>query len=461
MVTETPQPIEHQILPSPPLAPPPVAALSPIHQPIHEAPEVSAEQRSISYPLNFEHPKPGLINSQNTRFPNALQNVTVSEGQRGRKGDIGSQNFPTTSDSHHHGLVRVSDSNHTNSLLLATANDSAGSIERSHNAPINKPSGVIDGSASSKEQDTNKGHLKSSDYQNLKSCCCNTSIESASPAGPTLPTITNASPLHEPHISSQAPHPNTIQMDKFPEKRKIFEDTAFLHNNLTFHTPLVPQTTVYNMPATYATAENPLTQRQQAYFQQNGHFYSQNVPHYAPLGVVGSAAPSAEGNAVLSLTHSCTCGPSCQCVFCVAHPYNATTRDRVQTLAHLLPDETEYVPRSPLQASFKPRFQTSAESSPMVPATNRMHINEILHPSDLSQSTPFSPADFGSEIYQEIPNGSLGEVTQPAISSAEYLTMAYDYNPMELGRCTDATGTCRCGDDCTCIGCWTHSGHEE
>lgn len=443
---------EHQTPQNPPLAPAPAAVSSPTHQQIHQLSEESTERRSVPYPSESEHSSLGLIKPQrHARLPSTTQIATAPEGQRGGQNEeLRISHPPTTSDPHIQGHFQAPDEPNLNTSGF-------GSIQQSHNLPNDGVTSVTRSGPPFREQGPMGEHVKDSNSQNLKSCCCSTSTERTPPVRPAIPSNTNPFPFQgENERSLEYQYPNTIQTNKFPERRKIHEDTTFPQNVVSFHTPPIPHTTIYSMPATYATAENPLTQRQQAYFQQNGHFYSQDVPHYAPLGVVGSAAPSAEGNAILSLTHNCTCGPSCQCVFCVAHPYNATTRDRVQTLAHLLPDDTDYTPKSPIQTPYRPPFQSSAESSPMVAATNRMHINEILHPS-----TPFSPSDFDGEIYQELPNGSLGEATQPPISSSGYLTMEYDYNPLELGRCTDSTGTCRCGNDCSCIGCFTHSGHEE
>lgn len=294
--------------------------------------------------------------------------------------------------------------------------------------------------------------------QKTSSCCCKTPPESTPPAEPEVRSQGTFSPLMDPITTT------SVYQDSYPrpimagsDKRKSLEHSSYPHGFSQFHP--IPHTTIYNMPATYATAENPLTARQQEYFQRNAHVYSQQVPHYAPLGVIGSAAP-AEGTGILSLSHNCTCGPTCQCVFCVAHPYNEPTRDRVQSLAHLLSDESDYGSKSPLEASYSSPFHSAASPGSLTSTSHRMHIDEILHPPNLPQSPAFSSADYGGQIYPELPNGSLPEAQQPAISSSGYLTMAYEYDPLQLGRCTDPTGTCRCGDSCTCVGCLIHSGHD-
>lgn len=243
------------------------------------------------------------------------------------------------------------------------------------------------------------------------------------------------------------------------EKDKNHEHSPYVHEFSPFPFAQVPQTTVYSMPATYATAENPLTARQQEVLQRNSHVYTQQVPRYAPLGVIGSAAPPAEADGMLSLAHDCTCGPTCQCIFCVAHPYNEPTRDRVQCLADLLSNDGVYSPETHLSPYGSP-FHSPTDSS-NIPSTNhRMHIEDILHPSDLSQSREFSASGYGSGGHSAIPNGSLAEAAQPAISSSGYLTMEYEFASMPYERCADSTGTCRCRDACGCVGCLTHSGHD-
>ena len=294
------------------------------------------------------------------------------------------------------------------------------------------------------------------------SCCCSTPREPTPEAVPADPQSEVSVPPNFPSLIGPLTRASTYRdsharsIAASSDERKIPEHTQYT-NHFHYHNPHIPRTTVYSMPATYATAENPLTERQQEFYQRNAHVYSQQVPHYAPHGVIGSAAPPADGNEMLSLAHACTCGPSCQCVFCVAHPYNAPTRDRVQSLAHLLPEDGDYGSKSPLQSPYESPFRTTVSPSNMASTAHRMHLDEILHPSDLTQSRQFSPAHFGEQTYPGLPNGSLAETQHPAISSSGYLTMEYEY---DLEGCTDATGTCRCGDACACVGCLTHSGHD-
>jgi hypothetical protein len=48
-------------------------------------------------------------------------------------------------------------------------------------------------------------------------------------------------------------------------------------------------------------------------------------------------------------------------------------------------------------------------------------------------------------------------MNQQLMHPSEYYTLEY---PVGLpGACSDMTGSCQCGSDCSCVGCLTHSGH--
>lgn len=289
-------------------------------------------------------------------------------------------------------------------------------------------------------------------YTSESQCCCVTSNERNFGREAERSTGSNAisTSAEIANRRSSMHHPGTKLSNTMKEPHS---ETPYSHVPPSFHIPHMPYTDVYNMPSTYATAENPLTQRQQAFFQQNGYVHPHLVSYYPPLGAV---APSAVTTSISGVTHTCTCGPSCQCVFCLAHPYNATTRDRVQTLAHLLPDDPEYSPKSPLQSSF---FHSMDDPPRAVPGNNAMHINEILQPADLIQPMPLHGPSFSNGTYEALPIESVNRAPQSAISSG-YLTMEYEYDPIGMRECTDSTGTCQCGDGCSCVGCLTHSGHD-
>lgn len=294
---------------------------------------------------------------------------------------------------------------------------------------------------------------------NQKRCSCGQASEPTSRIVPGRPADSSVySPNLHIRTGSLGHQPfSPLQSNAVLDPNK---SSPLTHVPLSAQTPHIPYTTVYSMPATYATAENPLTQRQQDLFQQSGYIHSQQVPYYAPHGVMGSAAPSADGQTMSSLAHTCTCGPSCMCVFCVAHPYNAPTRDRVQTLAHLLPNDSEWGPRSPLQPSYGQPPHNFIDSSALVSPSGCVHSSQNSQQSGLPLPSVFSRPNVSAESYEGVSSASVSNTSYTAVPSSNYLTMQYEYDPFELGGCTDASGTCRCGDDCACVGCLTHSGHD-
>lgn len=282
-----------------------------------------------------------------------------------------------------------------------------------------------------------------------KTCCCGASREQSS--GREADELAQSGKFSTTEEMTQRPSSN------HPPSRRLSnhvitspDERPYSHVPPLSRLSHISHTDAFNIPPSYATAENPLTRRQQAFFQQHGHLHSPPWSYYPqiPPSII---APSMSG-----VTHTCTCGPTCQCMFCMAHPYNATTRDRVQALAHMLPDDADYSPKSPLQHSF---FSPIDGSSTGLPGANVMHVDENLESSDLSQSRPFRGQNFRNGNYETVPVES-GNQTLPSAISSGYLTMEYEYDPIGLGECTDATGTCRCGDDCMCVGCLTHSGHD-
>ena len=288
--------------------------------------------------------------------------------------------------------------------------------------------------------------------QKKGSDCCGTVEEHLGRQGQRLSSsfVTAVPSMENTYNSFSQQNSQATAFGRMPEGGKLNDSFPDTHGISQVYPFQLPTTTVYNMPPTYATAENPLTQRQQAFYQQNSQLYTQQVPHYAPLGVFGTAAPSADGHNLLQLTHTCTCGPSCQCIFCIAHPFNATTRDRVQTLADMLLADNEQTPQSPLQSSYPLAFHNPNETGVSVSTATPIHVDNLLQPSDPQRKGEI-PQRQSSENYFQAPQSSI---------SADYLAMQYEFGPPEFHECTDATGSCRCGDDCTCIGCLTHSGHD-
>ncbi|GLB10489.1 hypothetical protein AtubIFM57258_006897 [Aspergillus tubingensis] len=157
-------------------------------------------------------------------------------------------------------------------------------------------------------------------------------------------------------------------------------------------------------------------------------------------------------------SHDCSCGDGCQCLGCASHPFNNTTRQHVQQMGLLValrddeqsPDRLNSHRGSPLQTQ-PPDFSSLQYSfanfgNPL--GDNFHHV--AMHPY-AQQSTDSGHVNNG---YSSPPADYLG---QQLMVPSEYYTLEY---PVGLpSACSDTTGSCQCGSDCTCVGCLTHSGH--
>jgi len=144
--------------------------------------------------------------------------------------------------------------------------------------------------------------------------------------------------------------------------------------------------------------------------------------------------------------NGCSCGDDCQCLGCVAHPFNNTTRQHVQQMGYMMSfNEEERSPQSPppLMERLIPSALVNA-----APADNHnqhwptVHsLSEVASTSNIDH--PFSqtsPTDYASG--------------QQLMHPSEYYTLEY---PVGLpGDCWDGT-TCHCGNECGCVGCLVHS----
>lgn len=124
--------------------------------------------------------------------------------------------------------------------------------------------------------------------------------------------------------------------------------------------------------------------------------------------------------------NGCQCGPSCNCVFCTKHPTNEATRGRIGELYSIM-DQQPFEESSPSS-----RPTSSYDGFSMMPSAFESH------PGFPNQPLPHD--------YQ------LGEPQFNEMDQPDYFEMAYP-----VGGC--ANGYCRCGDNCACVGCLTHTGH--
>ncbi|CAI7573813.1 unnamed protein product [Penicillium glandicola] len=153
--------------------------------------------------------------------------------------------------------------------------------------------------------------------------------------------------------------------------------------------------------------------------------------------------------------HDCSCGEDCQCLGCAAHPFNTTTRKHVQEMGAMITFNGDDKNPEAINPYKTLPFQGGAHSTPypyFMQKTPSMDHGFQPIPFD-SYSDPNStlPSGYSS------PLSGNHHLNQQLMHPSEYYTLEY---PVGLpSACSDTTGSCQCGSDCSCVGCLTHSGH--
>ncbi|KAL8934760.1 MAG: hypothetical protein Q9211_005057 [Gyalolechia sp. 1 TL-2023] len=253
---------------------------------------------------------------------------------------------------------------------------------------------------------------------------------------PTQPLLGEPSPLAAdvPMLSSPATGvSSTVSLNQSPESKgkevasrgKDLEGSATEYDSMV---TMAPQTTLYSIPPTYATAENPMTEAQHAQLQQDAHFNSQTVPQYAPYGITGSAAPSAEQFVASDFLHLCDCGPNCQCEMCAVHPYNPTAQSHMEDMANFIASDIGS------SAAHSRRQSNYGEAYPGTAYSSGADAGLLGTLGGMTEG-----ADFGQLMLNEYqadgnsasnPDGTLStfdEATQRFAQSHDYLTFQYSF----------------------------------
>lgn len=189
-------------------------------------------------------------------------------------------------------------------------------------------------------------------------------------------------------------------------------------------------------------------------FQENMNTLNAAMPQFMPTNSNGCSyapLPAFGGDS----GHECNCGDDCQCLGCATHPFNDTTRQHIQQMGYMmaLREEDENSEGSdgcrntPLAGQMSP----TAFNYPALAENNLPTDREIGQGSVKNFS--------GQTSTQSFDNGfsASHHAGQQLMQPSQYYTVEYPVGL--LNPCSDVTGTCQCGNDCSCDGCLTHSGH--
>jgi hypothetical protein len=269
---------------------------------------------------------------------------------------------------------------------------------------------------------------------------------------------------------------------------------------------ILPQYQMFHPQAMSPTTPNPFGLGTPIYNHAAAAYHQNNAVPMSP-GANASMSPHMNTSPVGQHVpeHNCHCGESCSCFGCAAHPNNATMMEYVRVMAHFqytggfggmvppLYDMPTYPHQPGYGAEASQRMSYDAMSPGMAtPTPTQMNFQTGLdlpakphqsmptagnwqHPlstiPDLSQApflrnidyaasttitdnhVPLKTEETTSSLAADSPGDSKDEDT-PTLSPSSYF-----WNEMTLPGCSDASGTCQCGDGCACVGCLTHGGH--
>ncbi|PVH94419.1 hypothetical protein DM02DRAFT_661077 [Periconia macrospinosa] len=96
---------------------------------------------------------------------------------------------------------------------------------------------------------------------------------------------------------------------------------------------------------------------------------------------------------------------------------------------------------------------TTASTSTTATPTTALKTEPAL------QSPTFATSNSPLAITTDSPGKDSNSTPDDSASGPTLSPSSYFWNEVVLPGCSDATGTCQCGDGCDCVGCLTHGGH--
>lgn len=305
--------------------------------------------------------------------------------------------------------------------------------------------------------------------------------------------------------NSSGSTPSSTQQHGYPQLGQQFHFA--LHPQA-----VLPQFQVFQ-PHTSSPASNPFGLGTPIYNHAAAAYHQANS---MPLSPVANSAmsPNLAGAQIghSAPEHNCRCGDSCSCFGCAAHPNNATMMEYVRVMAQFqytggfggmvpplydmptYPHQTGFGAEAGQNLNFHSLQQGTAISTPTqmsfpanldmsnlpnasmtVPGNWRHPSSQMLsmpqtqftgppNPTFTAQTPAPAPVErqlspkteevATTPLAADSPRSESRDEDTPTLSPSSYF-----WNQMTLPGCSDATGTCQCGDGCACVGCLTHGGH--
>lgn len=206
--------------------------------------------------------------------------------------------------------------------------------------------------------------------------------------------------------------------------------------------------TVFQYPGSYGSWNQPLDLQTYQQIANQGAAVTQGSQQGAGLSFDMFLSGAEDAGAGTS--HECTCGPGCQCVGCLAHPYNS------QTIQYVQDAYSDYSMASPILSPGGHSHRGSMDFA----ATNGAHQKQ-----QYEINTPTLGPRNGQQqqqTQQQLQPDSPVEAQTPSDASGtpgdeQYLSTGdFVWATIPMPSCAGESLSCPCGDDCACIGCIIH-----
>lgn len=108
--------------------------------------------------------------------------------------------------------------------------------------------------------------------------------------------------------------------------------------------------------------------------------FTRNAPVTAITVPMGGCASDTTG---LGTIHECNCGPGCECIGCIAHPFNAATQEYIRSAQNAFDD-------------FGTPYQSLSDIDPAAVPTTQSIANLSLSPEQILAPEDFFFVDYSS-----------------------------------------------------------------
>ena len=366
--------------------------------------------------------------------------------------DMGKPNSFANVISQHNGLEHVIESPLATPTKLMDGESSNGAIGGSCCAPKVPTKVVNDGS---------------DELPNAGSCCA-TRQTSHSHSSSSASSISEPQEAQVGSCCSSKPGAQVVKYESISDSGTPNMTPHMTHqvlppNGIPFDTALypqyLPQTTVFTYPPTYGSFQNPLQPSAWRQSVQANSYAHPQAQMPLPPGAIPFDAPLLAES--LDTVHTCSCGDTCQCIGCAAHPYNDATQDYVRSAWASMNVEQ---PPGEIFSNGQPLSESNGSIAVQPQGLESMSSPTALTPSSTAsgnvEEQSLSAADFFFVNYPFMSDGCGGD-TQSCPCGDDCQCLGCTIHNQPAIPCAGEKDVCPCGDDCECIGCEIHNGSRQ